>query len=90
MDSELQDALDRFIVGRRAPGMPKEVNDDLEIIFEAARKYADPIGTGLFCEIHWARMSSDVRCQAYQGQLACRPFHGALLALDVEEAPDGQ
>ncbi len=42
MDSERQAALDRFIVGRRAPGMPKEVNDDLEIIFEAARKVANP------------------------------------------------
>ena len=62
----------------------------LDTILDGARKVANPIGTGLFCEIHWARMSSDVRCQAYQGQLACRPFHGALLALDVEEAPDGQ
>ena len=42
MDSELQAALDNFIVGRRAPDMPKEVNDDLEIIFEAARKVANP------------------------------------------------
>ncbi len=35
-------ALARFKVGRRAPDVPKEVNDDLETIFKAARKYANP------------------------------------------------
>ena len=35
-------ALARFKVGRRAPDVPKEVNDDLETIFKAAKNYANP------------------------------------------------
>ncbi len=39
--SKIQDALDNFITNRRAPDMPKEVNDDLEIIFAAAKQAAN-------------------------------------------------
>ena len=39
--SDLRQALNRFIVGRRAPEISVEMNDDLELIFKAARKQAD-------------------------------------------------
>ncbi len=61
----VKSAMSRFKVGRRAPDIPKEVNDDLEIIFKGARKYANPdmeaFHKALYEWFHSERpMSSDV------------------------------
>ncbi len=85
MDSELQAALSRFIVGRRAPEVPKEVNDDLEVIFKAARKVANlQIIVDEQAEDVGLWFVAQTASEAYLQQ-ELRRLHAA-----IEEAPDGQ